>query len=341
MTKILKKLFFGLLLLLFICGFAGWYVFFKPNVQTSRMKSNWFFIPTGADFKTVSGPLMEGVIRNKMTFNMASRLLGYEENVKAGRYSLSPGMNNFELVKLLRSGRQIPIRLVIPPLRSVEQVASRAGALLETDSAGIMDFILSENYLKRKGLNHELAPALIIPNTYEFYWNTSAEGFVKRLDREYDRFWNHSRLESAKTLKLTPFEVSILASIVEKETNQQSEKAIIAGVYLNRLKKGWKLDADPTLVFASRDFNTRRVTGVHKSVDSPYNTYLYGGLPPGPICIPSQESIDAVLNAAEHDYMFFCAKEDFSGYHNFAETYAQQQINANKFRKALNKRNIR
>ena len=182
---------------------------------------------------------------------------------------------------------------------------------------------------------------MFIPNTYEFYWTTTAEVFMQRMNTEYLKFWSESRKAKAAELGYSPEEISILASIVEKETNKNDEKPAIAGVYLNRLKYNWRLQADPTVVYAWGDFSIRRVLNLHKRIDSPYNTYVYYGLPPGPICIPSIASIDAVLNRQDHNYLFFCAKDDFSGYHVFAATNAQHAINANKYRKALDDRNIR
>jgi len=188
------------------------------------------------------------------------------------------------------------------------------------------------------GLGTENALTLIIPNTYEFYWNTSAEQFLERMYREYRLFWEGNRDEKANALNMSRPEVVILASIVEKETNMNDEKARISGVYVNRLEQNWLLQADPTLVYASGDFGLRRVLNMHKEIESPYNTYKYPGLPPGPICIPSIASVDAVLNTEDHDYLFFCAKDDLSGYHVFARSITQHNRNARRYRRAIENR---
>jgi UPF0755 protein len=195
--------------------------------------------------------------------------------------------------------------------------------------------------LKKFGLNKETSISMFLPNTYEFYWTTKAKEFIDRMYAENQKFWNDERKAKAEKIGLSPVEVSTLASIIEKETTKNDEKATMAGVYLNRLKYNWRLQADPTVVFAWGDFSIRRVLNVHKQIDSPYNTYTYYGLPPGPICAPSISSIDAVLNHEEHTYMFFCAKDDFSGYHVFSSTNAGHNINAKKYRNALDERNIR
>jgi len=196
-------------------------------------------------------------------------------------------------------------------------------------------------FQQKLGLSDDNVACIFIPNTYEFYWNTSADQFVKRMLKEYQKFWNNDRKAKANKIKLNYYEVATLASIVEKEQNiKRDERPEIAGLYLNRINKKMKLESDPTLIFALGDFTIKRVLNKDKKVDSPFNTYKHKGLPPGPICIPSINSIDAVLNASDHKYIFMCAKEDFSGYHNFAKTYAKHLINARKYQKALNKRKI-
>ena len=196
-------------------------------------------------------------------------------------------------------------------------------------------------FQQKLGLSDDNVACIFIPNTYEFYWNTSADQFVKRMLKEYQKFWNNDRKAKADKIKLNYYEVATLASIVEKEQNiKRDERPEIAGLYLNRIKKKMKLESDPTLIFALDDFTIKRVLNKDKKVDSPFNTYKHRGLPPGPICIPSINAIDAVLNASNHKYIFMCAKEDFSGYHNFAKTYAKHLLNARKYQKALNKRKI-
>lgn len=220
-------------------------------------------------------------------------------------------------------------------------LAGKIGKQIEADSASIAKLLHDKDYVGKLGFNERTLPAMFLPDTYEFYWNTDAESFISRMLQEYNKFWNEDRKKAAKDKGLSPVEVSILASIVDKETNKTDEMPRIAGVYINRLHSNWLLQADPTLIFAIGDFSIKRVLNVHKEIESPYNTYKYIGLPPGPICIPSVAAVKAVLNAENHNYFYFCAKEDFSGYHNFAKTLTEHNHNAVKYQNALNQRGIR
>ena len=241
---------------------------------------------------------------------------------------------------MLRSGSQTPVKFTFNNIRTLEQFCQCVDEQLEIDSTELLNTVVNNPHLKELGFNKYTIPTLFIPNTYELYWNINAEEFIEKMLKEYNRFWNEERLKKAENIKLSPVEVSVLASIVDKETTKVGEMPRIAGVYLNRLNKNWLLQADPTLVFAHGDFEMKRVLDVHKEIESPYNTYKYVGLPPGPICLPSIAAIDAVLNAENHKYMYFCAKDDMSGYHVFARTMREHNINANKYRKALNKKRI-
>lgn len=315
--------------------------FYKPNTLLNQEKS-YVLIPTGSDFGDVVSILRAGsYIRDVNSFESAAIQMNYTKRVKPGRYKLKPNLGNRELIALLRSGRQEPVKVVIRHHRTVNELAGAVGKKIEADSASIVFLLNDKFFLEKSGLKPDEVLGMFIPNTYEFYWNTSAEEFFKRMSKENGKFWTDSRRRKADDQGLTAMQAVIIASIVEKETNKNDEKARIAGVYINRFRKGWKLEADPTLVFAVGDFSIRRVLDVHKDVDSPYNTYLYTGLPPGPICIPSISSIDAVLNAEQHDFMFFCARADFSGYHAFARTYQQHLVNARLFQKEMNRRGIR
>lgn len=315
--------------------------FLKPNTVPVQEK-NRLIIPTGSDFSDVVRLLQAGgYIRDVKSFESAARQMNYPKRVKPGRYKVQSGMSNRELIALLRSGKQEPVSVVVRNFRSVNHLAGAVSRKIEADSASIVFLLQDRFFLEESGVKPEEVLGVFIPNTYEFYWNTSAEEFFKRMSRESKKFWTESRRKKASVQGLTEMQAVILASIVEKETNKNDEKPRIAGVYLNRLRQGWKLEADPTLVYAVGDFTIRRVLDIHKEVDSPYNTYLYTGLPPGPICIPSISSIDAVLNAEQHDYMFFCARADFSGYHAFARTYQQHLVNARLFHKEMNRRGIR
>jgi UPF0755 protein len=329
-------------LLVLVGAVSVYFVFFRPNTYTSGLPVAELIIPTGSDFDKASEIIYsKGLVINRTTFEWASFWMQYHPKVRPGYYLVYPEMSNLEFVRMLRSGRQTPVKLTFNSLRDVYQLSARVSGQIEADSASIADLLTDSSYLSFLGYNHQTIPALFIPNTYEFYWTTTAEEFISRMFQEHKRFWNESRLKKAEQIPLSPLEVSILASIVEKETNKNDEKPIIAGVYINRLRNGWRLQADPTLVFATRDFEARRIVDFHLNFNSPYNTYMYVGLPPGPICIPSISSIDAVLNFQKHRFLYFCAREDLSGYHAFAETYEQHQFNAWKYRRALDKLNIR
>ena len=304
----------------------------KPIIETENGENVSLYIPTGADYQYVKNEIIAmNVLKSEKAFNWLAKKTNYDENVHPGRYVLVDGMTNQQLINMLRMGYQTPVKVVFNNMRTVEQLAGRISEQIEADSTSIVDAIYA---------NDNVDATTFIPNTYEFYWNTTAEDFVNKMLVEYKRFWNETRLEKAKNIKLTQKEVSILASIIDKETSKTSEMPRIAGVYMNRLNKRWPLQADPTLIFALGDYNIRRVLDVHKNIDSPYNTYKYAGLPPGPICIPSIAAIDAVLNAEKHNYFYFCAKDDLSGYHVFAKTISEHNRNAEKYRRALNKQKI-
>jgi UPF0755 protein len=249
-------------------------------------------------------------------------------------------MSNNELVNLLRSGVQEPIKLVFNEARTKNDFIDVISKQIEADKDELQKLINDDTYLNDLGVNSKNVLTLFIPNTYQVYWNTSAKQFIERMAKENEKFWTKNRIQKAQKLNLTKAEVSTLASIVQQESRVVDEQPIIAGVYLNRLKKGMRLQADPTVIFAIGDFTIKRVLNVHLEYDSPYNTYKYAGLPPGPICISYSTTIDAVLNRKAHNYIYFCAKEDFSGRHNFAANIAQHDINAAKFRRALNARKI-
>jgi len=304
----------------------------KPIIKTADGKDVSLHIPTNADYQYVKNELISlNVLKSKNAFDWLAKRSNYDENVHPGRYILTDGMTNQQLINMLRMGYQTPVKVVFNNMRTVEQLAGRISDQIEADSISIINEINN---------NPDVDATTFIPNTYEFYWNTDADDFVDKMIVEHKRFWNETRMQKAKDIRLTPRQVSILASIVDKETTKTSEMPRIAGVYLNRINKRWPLQADPTLVFALGDYNIRRVLDVHKNIDSPYNTYKFAGLPPGPICIPSIAAIDAVLNAEKHNYYYFCAKDDLSGYHVFAKNITEHNRNAEKYRKALNKNKI-
>jgi UPF0755 protein len=302
------------------------------------------YVPTGADFDQVVDTLVaQGIVSDVPLFRELSDRMEYKRDpMRSGRFEVKPGMRMHELIRYLRNGKQAPIDLVLTNERLLENVAAKAARFIEPDSLAILTFLREDPLIGELGYNQETLMSLFIPNTYEFFWNTTPQGFVERMHKEHERFWDaNNRRQKAENLDLTPAEVYTLASIVEKETLRNDEKRRMAGVYYNRLQKGMRLQADPTSVFARRDFDTKRVTDYHTKFDSPYNTYLYSGLPPGPIAMSSISSIDAVLNVENHDYVYFCAKGDGSGYHNFARTLAQHNRNAQIYRENLRKRGLR
>ena len=315
---------------------------YQPNIVMPDNDEKYIYIPSNSEFTDVVKILSEnGLLINANSFEWLAKQKKYDTNIKAGRYRINRALNNNDLVNLLRSGKQTPIKVTFNNLRNKEQLAGKIATQIEADSLSILKYITDTTFLNKLQLNTDNVACLFIPNTYEFYWNTSVEGFVNRMVKEYSNFWNSSRKKKAADIKLNYYQVAVLASIVEKEQSiKRDERPEIAGVYLNRLKKRMKLESDPTLIFALGDFTIKRVLNKDKKVESPFNTYKNKGLPPGPICIPSINAIDAVLNASEHNYIFMCAKEDFTGYHNFAKTYAKHLINARKYQKALNKRKI-
>jgi UPF0755 protein len=342
----IKKFIWSLLGVLFLSGAITASVFlgriYQPNVSLEYQKEVFVYIPTGASFENVLQLLSdEGIIISSSSFRWISEQKRYTNNIKSGRYLLKDGMNNNQLINLLRSGRQTPVNVVFNNLRNKEEFAAKIASQLELDSLQILNAMLDTTFLSQLGLDAFNVSTLFIPNTYEFYWNTTVTNFLSRMVAEHHHFWNDNRKAKAKRLNLTQEEVVTLASIVEKETLQKSEQPIVAGLYLNRLKKNMKLQSDPTVIFAIGDFSIRRVLKKDLKYDSPYNTYKYKGLPIGPISMPSIRAIDAVLNYEKHDYLFMCAKEDFSGFHNFAVSALEHYANAAKYRKALNNKNIK
>lgn len=257
-----------------------------------------------------------------------------------GAYKIDSTMSVYAVYKMLAGGLQTPVKFTFNNIRTVEQFAQKAGEQLMFSQEELLALLSDTERLSALGFTKETLPALFIPDTYEFYWTVSPERFIDRMKKEYDRFWNDLRREKAEKISLTPVEVATLASIVEEETNDSEELSIVAGLYLNRLKRGILLQADPTVKFAAGDFEMRRILLAHLQIDSPYNTYKYVGLPPGPIRIPSKRGIDAVLNYTKHDYLYMCAKEDFSGRHNFAKTLAEHNRNAERYHAALSARKI-
>ncbi len=314
---------------------------FKSSVSIDKANTTLLYIPTGADFPTVVKQLeTENLLTDKTGFIWLAKKKNYILSVKPGRYRVSDGMSNNELLNMLRSGKQEPVRFMFAHVRSLKELALIVGELLEPSPIEFSRYFLNDSVPALYGFTKESFRAMFIPNTYEIYWNTNPEEFTKRMKREYVAFWAGSRSKKAEEIKLTRLEVSTLASIIDQESLHNEENPTIAGVFMNRIKNGIPLQSDPTIIYALNDFSIRRVLNVHRKVNSPYNTYLNRGLPPGPISIPTIAAIDAVLNYSDHNYLYFCAKPDLSGYHNFARTLSQHNENARLYHNALNRRKI-
>ncbi|MDR0988904.1 MAG: endolytic transglycosylase MltG [Prevotellaceae bacterium] len=330
MKKKAKRILWGSILLLLLFGAAGagtvYYYLFYPQLYPTGKVS--LYIDGDDTLDSVCHKLSRIPSGNLSVFRWMARYRGYDRHIRTGHYVVSPRENVYQLFSRLYRGYQQPVNLVIGSVRTIDKLAHNLDTQLMLDSAQLAAALAPEPL------------SLIIPNTYQVYWNLSAAALVERLRQEHDRFWNADRRAKAAAIHLTPEEVTTLASIVEEETNDAAEKPTVAGLYLNRLRIGMPLQADPTVKYAVGNFELRRITGDMLQTDSPYNTYLHTGLPPSPIRIPTPASIDAVLNPAVHRYLYMCAKEDFSGTHNFATNLADHNRNARKYRQALNRRGI-
>ncbi len=330
-----------ILLFLLVAGaFAGWLfyqTFYAGNTMTPDGKTGYLLVPREAGFEQLVDSLsMNGFLKHETFFLWAARHENLPDNVHPGRYAIEPGMNNKALARKLAMGWQDPLNLTISgTIRTFEKLASVMSRRLEIDSASMLMYLRNDSLIRSFGFDSVSLRGMFIPNTYEVFWNVSGEELLERMHTEYEKFWNKDRLDKASKIGLTPHQVSTLASIVHEETKKTDEMPVVAGVYMNRLRTGMPLQADPTLIFAARDYSIRRVLKSHMRIESPYNTYKYKGLPPGPISIPPIEALDAVLNYTRHNYIYFCAREDFSGYHNFASNLKDHNRNARKFQQAL------
>lgn len=321
-------------------AFYAYQIIYTPNVLVED-DPRLFAVPHGMTFKQLQDKLSkERVVNDMVSFSFLAKIKDLDTSLKPGMYTIASNMTNVALINLLRSGAQTPVKLTFSNARLLKQLPKALTQNLEIDSATMAGLLLADTTAKHYGFNDETFISMFIPNTYEVYWTATAKEILDRMKLEYDRFWNEERLAKAQALGMSKTEVATLASIVQGETNKMDEAPTIAGVYINRIKRGIPLQADPTLVFAIGDFSIRRILNKDKEFDSPYNTYKYRGLPPGPINMPSIPALDAVLNYDKHKYLYFCAKEDFSGYHVFARTLSEHNLNARKFQRALNKERI-
>ncbi len=317
-----------------LVSFFAWKVF-GPEVNAPEGK--FFYIKTGAGFSEVGNDLVsQKIIPSVSWYHRLASAMKFK-TVKAGKYEIKDKMSLYQLVRMLKNGRQIPVNFVITKLRTKEDFARRCGNLFEFDSLLAIHFFNSNDSLAPYGLDSNTVMAAVMPDTYTYFWNTTPKKIFLKLYDYWQQFWTEERKQKAAAKGLTPVQVSTLASIIDEESNFAPEKDTIASVYLNRIKKGMPLQADPTVKFALKDFSIKRIYEKHLAVESPYNTYRNAGLPPGPICTALPETIDAVLNAPETDYLYFVAKDDFSGRHEFTTGYKEHLTKAREYQKALNR----
>lgn len=326
---------FSILLISF--GYYAYQIIYTPNVLVGK-EPRAVLIPRGATFKDVQDILHKGdYTQDLISFSFLAKLMDYDEQVKPGRYVLEPNQSNIQAIRHLRAGIQEPVKITFNNVRLIEDLSQKITRNLNMKprefEAALIKFAMNNSH----GFNKDNVLTMFIPNTYEVYFNVAPDDLIERMHSEYQKFWNEERKNRAEAVGLTPIEVSILASIVQAESVKQDEAPVIAGLYINRLKKGIPLQADPTLVFAVGDFSLKRVLNEHKEVDSPYNTYRNKGLPPGPVNMPEIFAVDAVLNYTKSDYLYMCAKEDFSGRHNFTHSYRQHMNNATRYQRALSR----
>lgn len=343
----LKRILIAVVLIgLFLCGVFAYWVYsalLSPNTRFEQSEVA-VYIPTGSQIDDVIR-ILEPYLENTGNFYQVARRKKYDANIKPGRYIMYKDMNNNDLVNVLRS-RNTPVNVSFNNQETLDALAGRVAAQIEADSASLQVALTDPEFLSDKGFTMDQALGMYLPNSYEFYWNTSAEGFRQRMEEEYLRFWNANRLQKAEALNLTPVEVTSLAAIVQKETAKADERPRVAGVYLNRIRKGMRLQADPTVIFAIKkttgNFDTviKRVLYRDLRIDSPYNTYKFAGIPPGPITMPDISSIEAVLNSEKHDYLYFVADVKRFGYHMFASTLTQHNRNKAQYVRWLNERQI-
>jgi len=329
---------FSILLTSFV--FYFYQVFFTENILVEK-GDEVLLIEEGTTFSELQDIVYDrGIVNDMLSFSFVAKILDYQDNMKPGLYLLQKDMTNLDAIRLLRSGAQTPTTITFNNARVKADLAGKITKNVAVDSAVFLALLNNDSLVQAYDFNAENIMSMFLPNTYEVYYTISGVEIFARMHAEYEKFWNSERLEKAKKLDLSPKEVSALASIVQAETIKEDERPKVAEVYLNRLERNMALQADPALVFAVGDFSIKRVLNIHKEIESPYNLYKYPGLPPGPINLPEIESIDAVLNHEEHNYLYFCAKPDFSGYHAFATNLVAHNRNAAAYQAALNRAKI-
>ena len=340
----IKQIIISVVTIIIIVGAIIVYKYFSKIYVSNVIENSAVFIPSNATFDEVSR-IIHPYVNNSNSFNWVAHRKNYPNVIKAGKYLIKKGMNNNELVNLLRSGKQSPITLTFNNQDSLEKLAGRIAEQIEADSIDILKTVLDTDFLKKNDFNKHDILGMFIPNSYEVYWNTSSLQFRDRMLKEYANFWSSSREEKAKAMNLSKKEVITLASVVQKETAKVNERTTVAGLYINRLRGRWPLQADPTIIFAlkqkhGQDYVVKRVLNADLDIDSPYNTYKNAGLPPSLIAMPDISSIDAVLNPKNHDYYYMCASVTNIGSHEFAKTLSQHNVNASKYQRWINKQGI-
>ncbi len=324
-------------MLIFLVVVCFYWVFLSKNINKTQ---SLIIIQPKSTFENLIDTLSShNVLKSEKSFKIAARLLKYEK-IRVGKYNISDCSTNLEIVRLLRRGQHYPIKFTFNNIRTKRQFIDKVGENFFFNNSDLENLLNDDEFLSKYNQNTNTAVTLFIPNTYEIYYDITAEDFVDFMYKQYVKFWNKERKKLAEEIGLSETEISTLASIVEEENSRPVEKSIIAGLYINRLRKNMLLQSDPTIKFAIGDFSRQRILNEDLKIDSPYNTYLYCGLPPGPIRIPEASTMDSVLHYTHHNYLYMCAKEDFSGYHNFTESATVHIYNAAKYRAALNKKRI-
>ncbi len=331
------------ILFVLISGFTLAYIAYQKifNPAITQQAPSYLYIPTGTTYEEMLQLIeKENIVSDFQSFQILAKYKKLSKNVNAGRYKIEKNLSINSLINKLKTGRQEPINLIFNNIRTKEQLSQRISEQLELDKTHLLNLLNDSSFLSQYKMNPTTILCIFIPNTYQFWWNTSETAFIERMYKEYTKFWNKERYARLDTIGLTAVESIILASIVQEENHRKNEQARIAGLYMNRLKKGMLLQADPTVKYALGDLTIKRLLFKDLEIDSPYNTYKYIGLPPGPIRIPEPSAIDAVLYYEKHDYLYMCAKEDFSGYHHFSISAIQHTNNARKYHRALNSKRI-
>ena len=340
--KAIKKKHYIIPIIICVLALAGLVLFYLTGSLSKSDKCEYVYIDDNDNLDSIAAKLKP--IANEqalLSFKLLSRHSGYSKNIMTGKYAILPEEGIIAVLRKLKNGHQEPVRLTIPESRTTDRLAGALSRKLMMDSVALSVLLKDSTLCAKMGYDTATIVCLFVPNTYEVYWNTSIENFLSRMKKEHDKFWNKDRQAKAAALGLNPNKVCTLASIIDEETSNNPEKPMIARMYMNRLEKGMPLQADPTVKFALKDFALKRIYHNMLNTESPYNTYKYAGLPPGPIKVASVAGIDAVLNAPNHQYLYMCAKEDFSGTHNFASSYSEHLRNADKYSKALNERGIK